>query len=52
MSRRKGLGAALVVLLLLAFAAWRIFDSGVDYCLDSGGRWNESGTCEYAELDE
>ncbi|WP_162938824.1 hypothetical protein [Brevundimonas naejangsanensis] len=45
------MGAALVIGLLLTFAAWRIFNSDVDYCLDSGGRWGESG-CAYAEPSE
>lgn len=51
MKSRNG-WATLLVGLLLAIAIWWFFNSefmAVDSCLDAGGRWSDSGVCEFAE---
>lgn len=43
-----------VIGLLFTLLIWWLLNSefmAVDSCLDAGGRWGESGPCEFAEPD-
>ena len=50
--RHRGWRIALVIAAVVFLSGWWLFNSefmAIDSCLDAGGRWGESGACEFAE---